>query len=407
MGVPPSPGRSPQTSCLRRLLIAFASLLGVFLLVFYVFPPSSWLIPSAPMVEGSSGMLMIGTPEIEPRWWWLAWRGGFAVPALKAALREGNPYARAGAARLLGARKDPRLLPDLEAALVAGGDERGQYAIAQAICQTGGPQAFEVLERVARGMSTSRQMAVWALGDSKDPRAVPLLLEEFKRERRSGNKPRRSGSDGLTAARALGSICGDGIALQARTWFAEGTISRDELSALMTMTEHFDGSVMVPLLSERLRAATDPQERLGCIHDLGYKGGPDAVPVLLESLAPSPDRGSKERLEVVEMLLRINSRSAGPGLLEFAVRAFGREQEDSMRALGFLEEERAIPWLLKMQKEGTGRWTKQEAALALSRILHVDLGLPANALANEINLAKHGPLVEKAAEDYLAAHPAK
>ena len=391
---------TPPKSCQRRLLIVLALLVGAFLFVFYVFPPSSWLIPYHPMVQGSSGMFVFSRPEIEPRWRWLSWRGRIAVPALKEAMREGNPYARRGAARVLGEHKDPSLLPDLEAALVKEGDEIVRYEIAKSIFEVGGPQAFEILARVARGTSTGRYGAIEVLGQSKDVRAGPILLESFKTERSSGR-------DGLVAARSLDSIYGDRIASQARAWFADGAISWDELSALMRDSEHFDGSVMVPLLAERLRAASNPKERLDYIRDLGYKGGPDAIPVLLESLTPSPDRGSKERREAIEMLLRIGDKKAGPGLLEFAVRSLGDERQKAMRVLGALEEERAVPWLLEMLKEGQGAWTKHEAALALSRILHVDIGLFGNAGYNEVNLARYGPVIQKAAEDYVAAHPSR
>jgi len=199
MSIPPLPGNPPQKSCMRRLLIVAAWLVGAFLLVLYVVPPSSWLIPSEPMVRGSSGMFAFSFPEIEPRWLWLSWRGWIAVPALKEALREGNPYARMGAARLLGARRDPRLLPDLEAALVRGGDEGVQWQSASAIVKIGGPQAIETMEHVARGMSTSRQIAVSALGHLEDKGAVPFLLEMLK----NGKDTRMKGEVILALSRIL------------------------------------------------------------------------------------------------------------------------------------------------------------------------------------------------------------
>jgi hypothetical protein len=133
--------------------------IAVFLLLFVV-PPSSWLIPSEPLVRGSSGMMVLSFPEIEPRWRWLQLRGSIAVPALKDAMLGGTAYSRERSIAILAERKDSALIPDFENAVYKGGDVQ---VLCNAIADTGGPNALPALQRIAANHSMTIP-AVRAMG---------------------------------------------------------------------------------------------------------------------------------------------------------------------------------------------------------------------------------------------------
>lgn len=207
-----------------RIRIFLAMVAVLILLFLFVVPPSSWLIPTAPLIPGGSGMMILSSPEIEPRWMWLRLRGCIAVPALKDALVGGSGYSRINATRILQQRKDSSLISDFENAINKGGDVD---SLCIAIGYTGGPKAMPALQRIATNPSM-KDSALRGMGWTADPAALPILIAEFRARESNGTYSQHR----TAASQALASFYGVEFESQILTWQKDGTFNNDELKEL-------------------------------------------------------------------------------------------------------------------------------------------------------------------------------
>ncbi len=153
--------------------------------------------------------------------------GPEAVAPLIKALCSGDWRARASAAWALGRIGDARAIvplaraPDLLPAVDDAHDDLRAAAV-EALAEIGGEAAVEFLIGAARcGSMRVRPLAVSALGRIGDVRAIPVLLDEARRE----------GEDGLGAEEALGRM-GDPLALS-RKVVAAGHVSPEQRAAIL------------------------------------------------------------------------------------------------------------------------------------------------------------------------------
>lgn len=219
-----------KTSSWPRIRTVLATGVVLILLLLFVVPPSAWLIPLAPLIPGGSGMMILSSPEIEPRWMWLRLRGWMAVPALKDALLGGTAYSRRNAALILMKRKDPALIPDFENAISKGGDAD---SLCIAIGYTGGPVAVAALQRIATNQAM-KESALRGMGwMENNPTVLPILIAAFRAREPDGTYSRHR----TTASQSLASFYGADIETQLRTGQKDGTFNNDELKEICRSIE--------------------------------------------------------------------------------------------------------------------------------------------------------------------------
>jgi HEAT repeat protein len=184
----------------------------------------------APMLEA------YGTRDARARFVLLGALGRIKSPAISelliAALDDAQVEVRLEAARVLGARKDPRAVPRLIQAVAEGGPYQAFYI--QMLGEIGDPRAFEPLQDLlAAPEFMLRRQVVTALRKIDNPRAVDLLheqLEELPRAEGDRLAHTLAGIDLLSAAESL--------ARKARAAGDVEALAQAARAALDTQNEH-------------------------------------------------------------------------------------------------------------------------------------------------------------------------
>jgi HEAT repeat protein len=103
-----------------------------------------------------------------------------AIPKLIGFLASENAATRERAAASLRGLRSPQALPSLRTALDAESEPEIKGALIGAIANCGGKQSFDLLAHFALSEVEEEQKAgVSALGETKDPRAVPILINRL------------------------------------------------------------------------------------------------------------------------------------------------------------------------------------------------------------------------------------
>ena len=215
----------------KRIAIGMVYLAVLVAVVFYLVPPSSWLIPDkfddAFYSDACYSSAGFDKPQtIQNLWWrWLEARGGFAVPALKTGMRQGTDNQRIGCTVLLGRKADSALTSEFENALEHDRNDQVRIWAALALVHIGSPEARIILEKLTE---KKNYQAFRYLGLFHDKQSAPVLIRLL----RTGHV-----ETSLIAIGQLKAIYGEELIPQLHAWFVEGAITIDDLNEI-THYEH-------------------------------------------------------------------------------------------------------------------------------------------------------------------------
>ena len=252
------------------------AIVGTPIIIFFGMP-TSWLIPNAPLVRGSSGF-MFSTQEVEPRWSWIRFHGKRAVPALREALlSSASRYARNRCAQLLGEMKDASAIPELAQALQF--DDSADVRIA----------------------------AASALADLNDSAAIPALIKGLRADKRSYT----TASDQSFPMNVDKAICdslvrygGDDVVNGVAMLLVDGRIGPYQCDLVF---KRLDGSKATPYLISEYLKCSDVMVRRSLVHCVGLVGDRQALPTL-EQWASMPVQDWWEKQEIADAIERIKRK---------------------------------------------------------------------------------------------------
>jgi HEAT repeat protein len=224
------------------------------------------------------------------------------VPGLVEALSDPHPWVRYFAMRSLGQYADPAILPAVIRVLET--DQAGQVRIAaaQALGRIGGEQVVHSLAPLTTASDTDLvQAALHALGQTRDPAALPSLLAALRTA-----DPRRQ----LAAVEAL-AIHGGEEVVPALQWFAATSQTGEmQQAAITALSQIHTSEATTALINLMLDAKLRDLARAVLI-----RKGAAAITDLQRALAHSH---RTVRATVVEILARIKG-PVTPGIVAVAL----------------------------------------------------------------------------------------
>ncbi len=311
-------------------------------------------------------------------------------------LHSPNPRQRSQAAQELGDLKDELSIPALITALQQDVNTYVRSAAAEALGHIGSPEAiFPLMDALHDPSSFVRRAAAIALGQMQAKEAQGALLQalddpNFYVRRAAINAIGKLGIPSL------------GPVLLPLLEISDSRIQRTTIIALRRLKTRQAIPKMIAIL-EQHNACPSPRDlplvktlviALGDLHAqeavttlirvirgyvgarslsataLGQIGDPRAGPALVEALR---DKSTNLQLAALKSLGKLRYREAAPKVQRFLSSPDPRKRRVAAQTLGQLQDEAAIPELLKIARSDTSPLVRPAAVEALGNIGNVDL----------------------------------
>lgn len=284
---------------------------------------------------------------------------GRRSPKLVKALDDQAGMVKAAALKALGRTKNPGVRPLLEQGLK---DEQGavQLAAAAGLVSLGHTKYWDQIRRTAGAMNPEeRASALRLLGELKDPRAFPVLVEALKHP-----QPSVRGA----AAAALGDLGMSGAVRELETLLKD-KIPAVRTSAAVSLGELGDKSA-VPALKEAMEEG-NPVVQAAAVSALLRLNEPfRSVASVVRHLVQQQDPGSRSAAGRALGRAEGNNVEAAVGFLEVLLQdPIPRPRIAAARSLGHIGGENVLP-LLKQKLHDEDDAVRATAAGALVHILN-------------------------------------